>query len=66
MSQSDVTKREIDDTDPGQVVNTIILWRIYDVLLLILTELSPESAGRVAQGHENGQFLGPNPSITAE
>jgi hypothetical protein len=60
---SPVTKSEIDD-DNAQVVNAIILWRIYDVLLLILSETGgPEIAGKVALAHERGEFIGPGPSL---
>ena len=58
----DVTKRDIDE-QTANIVNTIVLMRIYDVLLLILDNLNPTDARRVAEGHENGQFLSSNPSV---
>lgn len=45
--------------DEVGVVNTIILWRIYDVLLLLL---DPQVAKRVNEVHAAGDFLGPNPA----
>lgn len=54
-------------TEPSQfindevgVVNSIMLWRIYDVLLLLL---DPQVAKRVSEVHAQGEFLGPNPSF---
>lgn len=44
------------------MVNSIILWRIYDILLLLLMESNPEAARKLAEMHEGGHFLGPNPA----
>lgn len=43
-------------------VNTILLWRIYDALILLLTLQSREQALSLTALHESGEFLGPNPS----
>lgn len=56
----EVTKGYVDDNHG--VVNSIILWRIYDLLLLILMDRDPQAARQVAEMHEAGQFLGPNPA----
>jgi hypothetical protein len=48
--------------DEYEVVNSIILWRIYDVLMLLLVEHNSEAALKLTQMHEKGVFLGPNPA----
>lgn len=53
-------RETVDENAP--VVHSIILWRIYDILLLLLMEQNPDAAHRLAQMHEEGHFLGPNPS----
>lgn len=59
-----VTKTEIDGTAEG-IVQTIIQWRIYDTLLVILDTLGGDST-KLAALHEAGIFLGPNPSFVGE
>lgn len=48
--------------DAAEVVQTIVLWRIYDVLLLILREQNKPLADQLVEIHERGEFVGPNPS----
>lgn len=57
-----VTKSEIDGSAEG-IVQTIILWRIYDTLLVVLDALGGDSPA-LAKLHERGVFLGPNPSFS--
>lgn len=52
--------------DDAAVVNTIILWRIYDLLLLDLMSRNPELARKVVLAHERGEFVGPNPAFSKE
>lgn len=52
--------------DAANVVNSILLWRIYDLLLLDLMAKSPEMAAKVVRMHEQGQFVGPNPSFSKD
>ena len=59
-----VTKSEIDESS-AQVINTIVLWRIYDTLLMILNELGGDAAA-LGRLHGAGQFIGPNPAVTLE
>lgn len=54
------TKEFVEDN--AGVVNSIILWRIYDILLLLLMESNPDAARKLSAMHEEGHFLGPNPS----
>lgn len=54
------TKEYVEDN--SAVVNSIILWRIYDVMLLLLREANPEVAGKLAEMHEQGLFAGPLPA----
>lgn len=48
--------------DQTEVVQTIILWRIYDVLLLLLRQSNRPLADQLIEIHEKGEFVGPNPS----
>lgn len=57
-----MTKGSIEDD--AAVVNSIILWRIYDLLLLSLAQTNPELARKVAIAHERGEFIGPNPAFS--
>lgn len=66
--EPEVTKEYIEAhsiNEQADVVNTIILWRIYDTLLLILSELGGDAAA-LGQMHERGEFIGPEPSVTLE
>lgn len=56
-----VTREEID-AESTAFINSIILWRIYDVLVLLLGAQSPASAKSITKLHEEGGFLGPNPA----
>ena len=60
ITKRDVDRQTVDENAP--IVHSIILWRIYDVLLLLLRETNPEVAGKVAEMHEQGLFVGPNPA----
>jgi hypothetical protein len=62
--EPEVTKEYVEDNH--SVVSNIILWRIYDLMLLILMDKDPDAARRVAEMHEAGQFLGPNPAYSEE
>lgn len=59
MSTPLTTGEVLDALGNEMVAQTIILWRIYDLLLLTLPA---DAAKHVAQVHEAGEFLGPNPS----
>lgn len=58
-----VTTESIEDA--SGVVHTIMLWRIYDTLLLILGALGGDAAA-LGKMHEAGQFIGPIPSLNTE
>jgi hypothetical protein len=61
---SDVSTSEIDGS-PAEIVNVIMLYRIYDTLLCILSELGGD-ASALGKLHESGQFIGPNPAVSIE
>lgn len=61
MTDAPLTKSEID-SDSTDVVNSIILWRIYDALIVLITLQDPSSAIKLTKMHEEGEFLGPNPA----
>lgn len=63
--EAPVTQSDIESADDIQVVNTILLWRIYDALLLILAQLGGD-AGSLGKMHESGEFIGPNPAVSLE
>jgi hypothetical protein len=53
--------------DNLDMVNYIILHRIYDVLLMISNKLvGPEETEKMSKYHEEGYLLGPSPSFRSE
>lgn len=64
--EPEVTKEYVESIeDASGVVHTIMLWRIYDTLLLILGALGGDAAA-LGKMHEAGQFIGPIPSLNTE
>ena len=55
----DETENIEDNTD---AVNSIMLWRIYDVLLGIYSNVNPEEAQNLVKLHEDGIFVTPPPA----
>lgn len=55
-----------DIQDEIHFVNYIMLRRVYDVLLGIYSNISPEEANAIARLHEAGGFASPEPAITYE
>ncbi len=50
--------------DNLEMVNYIMLHRIYDVLLLLSNKLvGPEETEKMSKYHEDGYLLGPSPSF---
>lgn len=53
--------------DNLEMVNYIMLHRIYDVLLLLSNKLvGPEETEKMSKYHEDGYLLGPSPSFRSE
>lgn len=48
------------------VVDTILLYRIYDVLSVMLSNLNPTDWETVMKAHEAGMFVTPLPSISLQ
>lgn len=61
MEKDTTTSSNIEDN--LGMVQVIILMRIYDVLLVDLMARNPEAAVKISEFHENGEFVGPNPSV---
>lgn len=55
-----------DIEEAPDIVNTIILWRIYDVLSVLLAAVDPAGYETTMMLHEAGHFVTPDPSIAAE
>lgn len=50
-----------------EMVNYIMLHRIYDVLLMIASEIvGSEKTEKMSKYHEDGYLLGPSPSFRSE
>lgn len=49
-----------------EVVNYIVLSRIYDALIVLLRNINPEEAEALVEAHEKGLLLAPPPAIVAE
>lgn len=54
---------DVFDEDTSQVVQTIMLMRIYDMLTVIARALSPAEADVIYKGHSIGKVFGPAPSF---
>jgi hypothetical protein len=53
--------------DNLEMVNYIMLHRIYDLLTLISNKLvGPEDTSKMIQYHDQGYLLGPSPSYTPD
>lgn len=52
--------------DETNVVNSILLWRIYDALIVLITLQDANAALKLTRMHDAGTFLGPNPSYRPE
>lgn len=57
-------------TDPLEenvdIANTIILWRIYDVLMGLYSNINPDEAKKLVKLHEEGTFVTPPPAYRVE
>ena len=64
MSEEE-TKQDLSEN--LDMVNYIMLHRIYDVLLMISNKLvGPEETEKMSKYHEEGYLLGPSPSFRSE
>jgi hypothetical protein len=54
---------DIFDDDASQVVQSIMLMRIYDMLTCIARGVNPTEAQAVFEAHSMGKILGPAPSF---
>lgn len=55
-----------DVEDDYQLVNYIMMRRMYDVLLGIYSNINPAEADSLARLHEDGMFASPEPAISYE
>lgn len=55
-------QKDVFDEDVSQVVNTIMLMRIYDMLLVIARGMNADEAVEAVKKHRDGKILGPPPS----
>lgn len=60
-----MTDNEADvfDSDTSEVVQTIMLMRIYDMLTCIARAANPTEADAIFKGHALGKIFGPAPSF---
>jgi hypothetical protein len=56
-------ENDVFDDDTSQVVQTIMLMRIYDMLTVIARAQSPAEADVIFKGHQLGKIFGPAPSF---
>lgn len=54
---------DVFDNDTSQVVQSIMLMRIYDMLTCIARGVNPTEAAAVFEAHSLGKILGPAPSF---
>lgn len=56
-----------DISENIDMVNYIMLHRIYDVLTIIANKMvGPEEVDKMVKYHEQGYLLGPNPAFTPQ
>lgn len=61
---SEPIKHDLDDSIAQ--ASAIILWRIYDVLIGIYSNINPEEAARMVELHKDGFVISPPPAYRAE
>lgn len=54
--------KDVFDESAAEVVNTIMLLRIYDMLLIIARGINQSEAIEAVTAHRDGKILGPPPS----
>lgn len=52
-----------ENASPHEVINTITLMRIYDVLMSMLNEMDKEVSNELHALHDKGLFRGADPKI---
>lgn len=62
-TDKDVEESSAFDDDTSQVVQTIMLMRIYDMLTCIARGINPTEADMIFKGHAMGKIFGPAPSF---
>lgn len=62
-TDKDVEEPSAFDEDTSQVVQTIMLMRIYDMLTCIARGVNPTEADMIFKGHALGKIFGPAPSF---
>lgn len=60
---SDEPENDVFDEDTSQIVQSIMLMRIYDMLTCIARGVNPTEAAAVFEAHSLGKILGPAPSF---
>jgi hypothetical protein len=53
---------DVFDKDSYEVVNTIMLLRLYDVMMCVARGVNPEEAVKLLALHKQGKIAGPPPS----
>ncbi len=53
---------DVFDRDSYEVVNTIMLLRLYDVMMCVARGVNPEEAVKLLALHKSGKIAGPPPS----
>lgn len=63
-----MTERPVfdEESDTNTIVNTILLLRIYDVLMCLAREINPEEAYKVYDAHSKGKIFSPPPSFVMD
>lgn len=62
----------MEDNEPKSIeenldmVNYIMLHRIYDMLTIMANKADPEKTSKMIEYHEQGFLLGPGPSFTPD
>lgn len=60
---TDETENDVFDSDTSEVVQTIMLMRIYDMLTCIARGVNATEADAIFKGHAVGKIFGPAPSF---
>ncbi|WXW92518.1 hypothetical protein SEA_ENYGMA_25 [Streptomyces phage Enygma] len=62
MNEPGAEETDVFDKDAYEVVNTIMLLRLYDIMMCVARGVNPDEAVKLLALHKAGKIAGPPPS----
>lgn len=59
--ESNNDSTDVFDSDESQIVHTIMLLRLYDVMMCVARGVNPDEAVKLLALHQQGKIAGPAP-----